>query len=224
MNRLLLASLLIWTLLLPGCTAAEDSITVYTDGPQTVTVDEGDYIVVGGVVDGETAAISLDEDTGGLLTLDPIHHAMHQGRVFYVFDVTDLGNGENRTFQLFTPVIEPLSHFYWKIDLELEAQVEIFEDPQIVKDGTAVTVFNRNRNSSVNNTLLVWHTPTLGFDGTLIYDSWLGEGKKAGGVGQALDGLILKSHAFYVIRITNHVADNNVISTKFIWVENAYEE
>jgi len=214
----LLALLIILALSLTGCTAAEDSITVYTDGPLSITTDSDDYIVVGGAVDGEDAPVQLDETTHALVTLDNIDHEVHEGHCFYSYDVIDLGAGENRSILLITPVC-PEAHFYWSVDFELEAKIEIYEGVTISGQPTGMPVYNRNRNSTNEATTTIYHTPTVTGWGTLILESQLSQGKKAGGAENAFNELILKCGSQYVMIISNQAVGNNVVSGKMIWCE-----
>lgn len=95
----------------------------------------------------------------------------------------------------------------------------IYEDATTSANGTAITVFNRNRSSATVGTATLFYTPTVTGTGTL-----LGQLIMAGAGGKtasSLEGdfeIILKASSKYLFRF-NSTAGSNALS--FIW--NWYE-
>ena len=207
MEKKLLTLLLLGTLILTGCSAAE---------PGYFTVD-GSLDVV--VVDEDGDPISIDDNTRSLTTIEFEHHQIHVGNTFTILEVTDLGNMAVRDILVVSPDTTKWAHVVWEIEHELETLIQFYRDTTYTDNGTPIIAFNRNGNSSNTATTLVYHTPTITNVGTLVGTIQQGNGKKAGGSDRLANEFILKQNCAYLIRISNLTVNNDLIFMKLNWYE-----
>lgn len=161
----------------------------------------------------------LDRASGILSTIEYEHQRIHEGEMFTVLEVTDLGNGATRDILVVSPDTVKWTHIVWEIEHELETTIQFYQGTTYSAIGTAVSSYNRNGNSNNVATTLVYHTPTITDVGTLIGTIQQGDGKKAGGSDRLSNEFILKRNCAYLVRVTNLTASNNLIFTKLNWYE-----
>lgn len=209
MKHLLILLLLLALLAIPmwGCTAEDPGYTAIVGNPEVKIVDTNGDIV------------TIDEVTGAFTILEYEHHELHEGNMFTVLAVVDLGNAEVYDTLVVAPDTTRWAHLVWEIEHELETQILFYRDTTYSDNGTEVASYNRNGNSTVNATTLVYHTPTVTNVGTLIATIQQGDGKKAGGSDRESNEFILKQNTAYLVRITNLTANNNLIFIKLNWYE-----
>lgn len=199
--------LLLIVVLLAGCTEVEPGFVTQTDDSEVQIVDEDNDI------------IDIDEATGAIASIEYGHHKIHEGDVFTVLEVTDLGNGAVRDILIITPDTTRWAHFVWEIEHEVETSIQFYRGTTVTDNGTLIPSFNRNGNSATTATTLVYHTPTITNVGTLIGTIQQGDGKKAGGSDREANEFILRQNTYYLIRITNLTVNNNLIFMKLNWYE-----
>jgi hypothetical protein len=105
---------------------------------------------------------------------------------------------------------------------EIEAEMKIFENPTLTGDGTALTVYSRNRNlTSIANTTLAYHTPTIAAegDGTLLRTKHFGTGRTVGAEARGAHEWLLKQNESYLLRVTNALSSNNWVTVILDWYE-----
>jgi hypothetical protein len=163
--------------------------------------------------------LGQDALSGKLITIEYEHAQIHEGNMFTVLEVTDLGNGATRDLFVISPKTTRSAHLVWEIEHELETSISFYKDTTYSDIGTEVTSYNRNGNSYKVATTKVYHTPTVTDVGTLIATIQQGDGKKAGGSDRLANEFVLKQNTVYLVRITNLTANNNLIGVKLNWYE-----
>jgi len=211
------------TIVLMGCTAGE---AVYIQSDETLSIQSDttlDVAVDGSVnsvlvnADGDT--ITVDSNTRTLVNIDYEHHMVHQGKMFTVIEVTDLGNGAVRDILIVTPDTTEWAHMVWEVEHELETMVQFYCGATYSDNGTAISSFNRNSNSNNTATTLIYHTPTITDVGELIATIQQGDGKKAGGGDRVSNEYVLRQNCAFLIRITNSTTSQNLVAMKLNWYE-----
>lgn len=150
------------------------------------------------------------------------HHEIHCGDSYEAHYTGDLGNGATDVFAIIVPnegltETEPGAeqsvkqyHLKYVIDTELESSIEIYEGATLTANGTAISIFNRNRNATTFNDFLGFYlTPTVTDNGTLIYEKRLGSDRKIGGTAGRASEYVLKDNTTYLVRITNQTSNEN---------------
>ena len=167
-----------------------------------------------------------DETVDAIKTIDYPHSEIHEGNAFLYCEVTDFSNGAVRDILIVTPNTTKWAHMVLDVVSELEADLKIYEAPTASNNGTAVTEFNRNRNSATVNTTVITHTPTIagGSEGTLICQKHWGSGKANGGESRNLTELVLKQNTKYLLRVTNATTSANQIEIDLNWYEHTNGE
>ena len=206
---------------LSGCTEDAPGFVNIANEPVDVAVIGNPELQV---VDDDGDIITIDENTRVIVTIEYEHYQIHAGNTFTVLEVTDLGNGAVRDILVVSPDTTRWAHLVWEIEHELEALIQFYMDTTYSDNGTAISSFNRNGNSSTIATTLVYHTPTITDVGTLIGAIQQGSGKKAGGSDRLANEFILKKNTSYLVRITNSTANNNLIFMKLNWYEHVNED
>ena len=85
-----------------------------------------------------------------------------------------------------------------------KAHFYLYENPTVSDAGTAVTAYNRNRNSATVATTAITHTPTFSATGTVpVLEMHLGSGKSVGGSERGQEEIILKQNEQYLIKIAS---------------------
>ena len=169
---------------------------------------------------GEGLQARLDNYTSTLQIIEYEHHEIHAGSSFTADYNVDLPGAGVADVLLITANNTTWPHMTWEVDCELETDILIYEDATATA-GTAITVFNRDRNSSKVAGMTVSHTPTSITTGnTIIRHTHLGSGKNWGGGSRSTHEIILKQNTKYLIRITNVATPaTNYVSLKLDWYE-----
>ncbi len=162
---------------------------------------------------------SIDAATQALTVMEYEHHAIHEGDMFTVLEVTDLGNMAVRDILVVTPNTTRWAHLVWEIEHELETGIQFYRGTTYAAAGTIVPSFNRNGNSATAATTVVTHTPNVTLVGTLVGTIQQGNGKKAGGSDRESNEFILEQNQAYLIRISNLTVNDNLIFMKLNWYE-----
>ena len=156
--------------------------------------------------DSTAQPLRLDKSTNSIQVIDYAHHEIHAGSHFKAgFQDTSMATNDTITLLFVTPNTTKWAHWVLVGQATGSAIIQIYEDTTTSNDGTAVTRWNRNRNSLTDSTTLVYHTPTVTADGTKIVEKWIGsEGFKedTGGEARGDSEFILKQNTKYLIRLT----------------------
>lgn len=103
--------------------------------------------------------------------------------------------------------------------------IKTYEGTTTSADGTSITIFNRNRNSSTTAVATLFHTPTVTDVGTLIHDRLSpSAGKDTGNLTPTLgEEWVLALSTKYLVRITNNSGAPIDITMEALWYEPNYE-
>jgi len=160
--------------------------------------------------DGE--AIKTDDMTNALTVIDYAHHEIHSGSHFKAgYQDTVMATNDEINILFITPDTLKWAHFELTAQATGAVIIDFYEDAVVSANGTLVTAWNRNRNSTKVNTVLVYHTPTVTTNGTKISSKWVGnEGFKdsVGGEARGEAEFILKQNTKYLIKLT--AVSNNI--------------
>ena len=111
-----------------------------------------------------------------------------------------------------------------------DVDIQSYEGATASNDGTPITTFNTNRNSSNTADMVLNSAPTLTGDGSLVHTTWAPP--TANGVGQSAQGVsnieageewILKPGTKYLIRITNNSGGTIDYRWELLWYEIGYQ-
>lgn len=162
---------------------------------------------------------------GAPVTIDVAHHEIHCGDSFIASRVVDLANGASDILIIKVPnetgtngVDQKNYHTVIHVTSESEVQFDVYEGVETVSDGTAITFYNRDRNSTLITGLQLFHTPTTATGGTNVQTKHWGAGKQSGGDSRGEQEIILKNNTKYRLVITNTTTSANHIS----WEINHY--
>lgn len=171
------------------------------------------------LTDGTTVPV-VDADLSALNVISGPHHEIHEGEMYmaskFFSDLADNASAELRV----TAGVSKALHITISIATEGNAEVYIYEGTTYNVNGTAVTVYNKNRVSTNTTDAAVKHTPTINVLGANIFQAFLPGGTKkeaVGGVRTNGQEWIFKKGIDYLIRVTNRGgADKDVsIETEY---------
>jgi len=154
------------------------------------------------------------------VTITSPHDELHRGNGFSLFhDSGSIAN--NATSEILINVGSTGLHVQLIADVTDTFLSETFEGTTVSSNGTAKTVFNKNRYSSKTTNASVFHTPTITADGTQIGCELVGAGKKQGGSSEMTRGdqWIFKSNTTYLVRYTNISGQSNRAVINIEWYE-----
>lgn len=158
-----------------------------------------------------------------IITIDYIHHEIHEGKHFFGKNFVDFlgGAGENQKFMFITPNASTEIHakaiFYGNVEFE----VQIIENVTTLTNGTAVQAFNNNRASTYERKLLSFVNPLGVTNGQVIWEAKFGSGKTATGVSPGLNyEIIALPNSKYIFNITKVAVQTGYLDVDFFWYEN----
>jgi hypothetical protein len=160
-----------------------------------------------------------DLTTGAFTTISYDHHEIHSGSHFFTGNYTDLANGQVYDILIVTPNTLKYSHMIFELRTEAEAMFGYYEATTTSANGTAMTVFDRNRVTANTAGTTFFHTPTVTSVGTLLGSGIFGSGNKQGGGLRDSNEFILKPNSKYLVRVTNNTALANWYDWQFDWYE-----
>ncbi len=105
----------------------------------------------------------------------------------------------------------------FEVDSTGESWCALYETPTTSANGTQMTAYNRNRNSSNTPVTTIWSAPTVTNVGTLLSACIIGSGEKAGGNERSASEWDLKTNTVYLFQITAKNANN--VCVRFQWYE-----
>lgn len=181
---------------------------VITDGVDTLDIKSDGTIDVnlkGSISDTESANVRIDPSTHSMQTIDYAHHEIHSGSHFKAgYQNIALDNNDTLDLLFVTPNTTKWAHFVMTAKATAKCSVAIYEGTTTSADGTAVTIWNRNRNSIKTPTVVVTHTPTVTSVGTKMAEHWMGtDGKDPqGGDARGDSEFMLKQNTKYLVRLT----------------------
>lgn len=160
----------------------------------------------------------IDAATEALIFVPWDEHELHDGDLFTFCENVTLGNGATRAFIINVPNTNKWPHMVIHVRSTGEANYVIYEGTTTSSDGTAVSEWNRNRNSTTTNLTQISHTPTITSTGTVFCTEHFGSGQQFGGEARGENEIILKQNTKYLLLLTSEAADND-LTTKLVWYE-----
>jgi len=165
--------------------------------------------------------IDVDSSTHTLQSIEYEHHEIHAGSYYRAGFQKDIPNGETAVFTIKTPNTTKWLHFRPAVDVELEAAVELFENPTSISGGTSIIPRNANRNISDLSVATVIVDPTsIDLTGAVQLGNVVeGSGKSSGGESSAQFEWVLKQNTTYILRVTNQTTSTNEVNIRCMWYE-----
>lgn len=179
---------------------------------------------------GDEERYKFDRLTHAVAVISSEHRQTHDGMTFHFTErfaaLANLGV-HNVLFKVPAGTYPHAYTFRFSIQ-DAPVNIEIYEGTTVSADGSAVSTFNRNRNSTRTPTCTAFTGPTITGDGTLIHDRYV---PSAGGSGVNTVGIIgdgageewlLKPSTNYLIRLTNNSGGAIDGTYEMLWYELGY--
>ena len=151
----------------------------------------------------------IDQYSGAVGSIEQEHLKIHEGKGFTLaqrISITNLGG----TYEFLGVVPANVFPHFRHITVSSDggpSDVDFYEGATYSATGSAITPYNNNRNSITTAELLVYDSPTLTTDGTLLEPILIPGTKQAGSLGsEGSNEWNLKENEAYMIRITNNTA------------------
>ena len=169
-----------------------------------------------------------DENTRSLLTIDYVHHEIHEGSHFYMQNYTTLGIDGTLYVKILTPDTGADCHFRWSIASSGICESWLDEAATGgMANGSNVVPINNNRNSSKSSAMIITSGVTIntGYGLRIENDKWGAAGFKTtiGGGSSRDDELLLKRNTVYLRAFKSKAADN-IIQFEAAWYEHTSKE
>lgn len=152
-------------------------------------------------------AAYIDVFTGAVGVIEQEHLQIHNGQGFTVsarFTIPNVG-GTHEFLAIVPAGVFPHFRSFTVTSDGGPNNVDFYEGATYSAEGTLITPFNNNRNSSNAAELLVYDTPTLLTDGLRLEPILIPGTKQSGSFGsEASNEWILKQDETYMVRITNN--------------------
>lgn len=162
-------------------------------------------------VDADIQTKLIDNVSNSVVMIDFAHYEIHEGNSYTggIFD-EDVDADEWLNFTIVTPETTDLwVHMTLEVDVKAEARVTVYEGFTNTSVGTRIYALNRNRNSAnTHDTLL--YSGQDGVGDLLIYNNFIGSGKKIGGSGREINEVILKEDTAYIVSIQSEEINNKI--------------
>ena len=146
---------------------------------------------------------------------------LYDGQVFSALKYYSLAAGASQTFLVKSPSSATQVHTIVSATGTVEFEGVVYEGATASGNGTSVTSFNRNRNSTNTANLLIYDTPTgVSTSGALVVrHARLGSGKTSGGEDRSSTELILKYNTTYYLTVTNQSNQTGYFTSQIDWYE-----
>jgi hypothetical protein len=159
-------------------------------------------------------------------TVDINHYFTHAGATFSNSDTDTVLQATFKDFLIITPAVSE-SHLitFHMTSTQANAEVVIYEAPTTTANGTALTLFNKNRKSAKTAETLIYQDPTVtgGSEGTQLDHDLIVGGKQGGGLDFSETGeeWVLAANTKYLIRYNNNSNQDDVMDWKIAFLEPA---
>ena len=132
------------------------------------------------------------------MNFDTATEAMLEEKLFFFTDSATKNAAEVKYWHLITPA-STLNQILFRVSLgvNLTSTLQLYETPTTTDNGTGLTEYNADRNSSVSTTVTTFKDPTVTGDGTLIYGTYA-----IGPYQTVSPWRILKNNTQYLIKVT----------------------
>ena len=164
-----------------------------------------------------------DSSTSALLSIDYAHHEIHSGSHYFYQSHHDMAKNSVNDHLIITPDTDKYSHMVFLVNSSAgQIHVEISEGATYSSIGTLEVPRNRNRNFPDAAGTLIYETPTITGQGTVLISGKYGiDDKKlsSGGTGRGDSEIVLKRNTVYLFRVTETNIDNTVLNITLDWYE-----
>jgi hypothetical protein len=166
-----------------------------------------------------------DAITGAMVSIEVIHHEVHEGEMFYAEHVnTNVANAVSLDILITTGA--KYDHIVFNLGVGGQTLVYLYEGPN-ASGGTSVPIYNMNRPSANAPLSIVTHTPSVVATGSvaLVNGRLLAGGTspqtRVGAGVRAGTEFILKPSTKYLIRATNNSGAGIAINIALEFYEEA---
>jgi len=129
------------------------------------------------ISDGTTDA-HISVLTDGLLTEDAVGHLVYHGRLFTASHLFSLVEDDDYAYLRIKTHEDYYAFMNFSVETEAKAYIYLYEGTTFSDGGIAVPIYNNNRTSSNTINCLIYHSPTVSDNGTLIRTALLGTAGK----------------------------------------------
>lgn len=198
--------------------AMSEDVETIKNKDNTVKIDQtmanaNEVVVKGKTTDAIFQVFRIDAATHAIEVIDYEHHEVHSGSHFYIEGFLTMADAEALYIKLVTPNTTKWAHFTWDISSSGILTTTFLEDASGgMADGTAVTIFNSNRNRlDVVSALVITKGVTVPTTGLVISSASWGAKNAAGGAVAREDEIILKQNTIYCRTFLSGSAANKVM-------------
>ena len=178
------------------------------------------------LIDADGDQANICEVVGGIVTQEGIAHLVNIGRVFTASHLfTGVADDGYAYIRIKTHVNY---HAFLSVSVESESKVYgyLYEDATFSGDGTILTAYNNDRSSVLTANTLLYYTPTVNTNGTLVRTAMLGSAGKfteSGGSAASIYARKLKKGTEYLLAIQNKggAAKDIAIRVRFFEINDA---
>jgi hypothetical protein len=170
----------------------------------------------------ESRVARVDSATHSLQVIDYAHHEIHSGSHYFYDSHHDVLKAGVIEHLIITPNTTKWAHMVVGVGSTAgQIVAEFFEDTTVSANGALEPTRNRNRNVADNNTTLIYETPTVTGDGTLLDSAVFGTEKNSslGGGDRGNSEIILKQDTIYLFRVTELNVLATTVNITFDWYE-----
>jgi len=153
-----------------------------------------------------TTNVGVDDKVSALQIIATPHHETHEGEYFSVSHFfSDLADDANADVRIIVGSGAEL-HVTIGVAAEGSGEIRIYEGTTYTGDGTALTIYDKNRTTANTSNATSKHTPTVDAIGTLLFEGYVPGGTKkdaVGGLRSNAQEWIFKKSTDYLVRFTN---------------------
>jgi hypothetical protein len=157
-------------------------------------------------------------------TVDIDHFFTHAGATFSSSDTDTVTQGTFKDFLLITPASNEIHLINWHFtSTQASAEIVLYESPTTSADGSALTLYNKNRTSVKTSDTQLFEDPTVSVVGTQLEHDIIAGGKQSGGgnFNETGEEWVLKVNTKYLIRYNNNANQDDVMDWKITTLEPA---
>lgn len=172
-----------------------------------------------GILASKFGTYKTDTETQATVLYD--EYQIHEGNHYFYKTWVDIEGADTVVYFMFvTPTNGGKIHARAELYGEAEFNAEIYEGATTSNDGTPITTFNNDRNSSNTPELSAYASPTVTNDGTQIWSGKLGSGRTPSTISPGFGyGILAKSNTKYLFKITKIAAGTHYVDVNFWWHE-----
>lgn len=151
------------------------------------------------------------------------NNSIHSGDHYFIKTfVETTGADSTAKFMFLTPSAVTRIHANAVMSASGDYVIQIYESATASNNGTPVTGFNNNRDSTKIAKLLPFATPTISDNGTLMWQTRIGSTSPVGSAGVSNSfgyEILAKSNTKYLFLITKQDAGDGYVDFDFFWIE-----